>query len=81
MKTSELIELADYCANTYCGVCRHYKVNCWGTFDLIEKLRNRLEKAYDDLQLEECVTCKWAEECNQHDCDRGCNWVWKGDEE
>ena len=39
------------------------------------------DKQYMTAVEEMCVTCKWAEECNQHDCDRGCNWVWKGDEE
>lgn len=57
MTTSELIDLADYCAETYCNVCKHYKVNCWGTFDLIEKLRNRLDKAYGDIE-KDCYSCK-----------------------
>lgn len=42
MTTSELIDLADYCAETY---------------DLIEKLRNRLDKAYGDIE-KDCYSCK-----------------------
>ena len=83
MTTSELIELADYCAETYCDVCEHYKVNCWGTFDLIEKLRNMLDKAYHDLGKSECVTCKYAKECSVHDkdCDeKYSGWEWRSDE-
>ena len=87
MTTSELIDLAEYCAQTYCEVCKQYKVNCWGTFDLIEKLRNRLEKAYIALKEQGyCSTCKYSNICSgDGDADTGCNgsdkWEWAGDEE
>ena len=83
MTTSELIELADYCNNTHCAVCKHWGgVNCWGTFDLIEQLRNRLEEVYHDLGKSECVTCKCAKECSAHDrdCDEKYYLEWLGDE-
>lgn len=81
MKTQELIELADDCAVTYCDVCEHYKVNCWGYFDLIEKLRNRLEKAVYDLTRfaecdVDCITCKY---CNT-ECPKNREYKWRGDE-
>lgn len=71
MKTSELIEIARYCSDGGCTKeCPYY-----GTLDiltcekkLVGDLGKRLEKAYHDLGKSECVTCKWAEECNQHDC-------------
>ena len=83
MTTSELIDLADDCAQTYCEVCKQYKVNCWGTFDLIEKLRNRLEKAFDDLnRVKSCTkTCANYDGlkggCQKFDCD----YKWRGDSE
>lgn len=86
MKTAELIELANDCAETYCDVCEHYKVNCWGYFDLIEKLRNRLEKAYGDI-LKDCYSCKHYDTdnlCKYHtQCVMSADdtvWEWRGNE-
>lgn len=71
MKTLELIKIRNECYNgadcendfdcpfNYLNECREA---------LAKRLADRLEKAYNDLGKSECVTCKWAEECNQHDC-------------
>jgi hypothetical protein len=88
MTTLELIEKASDCDKTYCYACEHYKVDCWGTFDLIEKLRNRLEKAKGDIH-KCCPTCKHFSDDDESYCEDCLNprnevltkWQWRGDGE
>lgn len=93
LKTSELIEQAKKCATLdiidtkRCRNCP-FNIEEFRLFGscmdrLIIELCDRLEKAYNDLQECECLTCGNREACDEATAgsDWGCKWQWRGDTE